>query len=208
MNSQYVPNYPRSTGGCSLHETGAFLLVRWARLNVNLPLSSLLRPSCGIQVPIDQFLRSSILGGLSLTRAGTAEEEREDERASGLAVKDAPRWWLPRVGSTAWLALPVEVEVPTLGVEKAISPSEVERPCEGRMLALALAVDGGVGASGRGGSIQTAVDGVPAEIGIVLFMVLCETGRGTWSTGWATCACLTFGVVVVKVVAAARFPGW
>lgn len=65
-------------------------------------------------------------------------------------------------------------------MENAVSPSEAERPCEPRMLAvaLALAVDGGVGASGRGGRIQTAVEGVPAEIGIVLLMVLCETGRG------------------------------
>lgn len=136
----------------------------------NLPLSSLLRVSCGIQVPIDQFLRSSILGGLSLTRAGTAEEESEDESASGLAVKDAPRWWpWPRVETTDWFALP-EGGLAALGVENAISPSEAERPCEPRMLA--LAVDGGVGASGRGGRIQTAVEGVPAEIGIVLLMVL------------------------------------
>ena len=144
----------------------------------NLPSSSPLRVSCGIQVPIDQFLRSSILGGLSLTGAGTAAEaEREDESASGLAVKDAPRWWWPGVEPTDWFALP-EGDVPTFGVEKAISPSEAERPCEPWMLALALAVDGGVGASGRGGRIQTAVDGVPAEVGIVPVMVLCETGRG------------------------------
>ena len=144
----------------------------------NLPSSSPLRVSCGIQVPIDQFLRSSILGGLSLTGAGTAAEaESEDESASGLAVKDAPRWWLPRLLSCALLALP-ERRLPTLGLEKAISPSEAERPCEPWMLALALAVDGGVGASGRGGRIQTAVDGVTAEVGIVSVMVLCETGRG------------------------------
>lgn len=100
---------------------------------------------------MDQFRRSSILGGGAAPALVLEAEVEALTSASGRAVKDAPRWWCLPVRFGLVCAVPT----PGFGVEKAASPREAERACEPKLPA--LAADGGVGTSGRGGTDQAVV---------------------------------------------------